>query len=622
MADNIVTKQQLIDAGKNADSWEKYWSGNEDEDVITRLNKEYPTHAKALKILMENGGLQPFETQDQLLASIPIVNPTAAKALDTKKVWIWKQTSAESVEPKIFEWIDTGLSELELGKSYTDKHVKNTLEKSTKYQSINTGNSEVIPIVTDNNNSILIGYNMIDKKVVAEGVLNETDFYKSGLRGIQTNTETQIHPIVLDAVGNVILGYSTASNSLVGSFDETGSNYQYKAEKFPYALVPNAWNQSITYGQSLSDGGGLGVTAISLTQPYSNLTFQGGVRVRAGGNFSSSKPLVEAGVETITSGFANYAIKSAIEKNGIKPSDHVLFSSACGASGTPIEDLSKGSDWWNQQFVPHIWGAYPLNNNTTIQCVCWLQGEANSGDNGASYQRTRQQYKTLLLQLLNDINAETDQITPQTTPTIMLSYQHSSYAKLNNGGTQLGVLDACKEDDRIYFVAPTYAFPHLPDKLHLTSVSYKWLGAYFGRAYQQMMFDKIRPKSIKPLSALYQANKVTVTFDVPHAPLQFNTARLAQTQNFGFAVKKSNGTLYTITSVEIIDAVKVVITCSENITSGSVVRYALDYNTDLKEGATGNLFDSCADSVVIEGEEKPMQYACPHFEISTYTEVI
>ena len=109
MADQIITKQQLVDANKNADSWEKYWSGADDEDVITRLNRLYPTHAKSLKILMENGGLQPFETEVQLLATVPVVNPTAAKALDTKKVWIWKGT----------DWVDTGLSELDQAKKYT-----------------------------------------------------------------------------------------------------------------------------------------------------------------------------------------------------------------------------------------------------------------------------------------------------------------------------------------------------------------------------------------------------------------------------------------------------------------------------------------------------------------------
>ncbi|WP_315075506.1 SGNH/GDSL hydrolase family protein [Acinetobacter guillouiae] len=118
MADQIITKQKLVDANKNADAWEKYWSGNEDENVLTHLNKIYPTHAKALKNLMENGGLQPFETEVQLLATVPEVSPTAAKALDTKKVWIWKQTSVEGIEPKVFEWIDTGLSELDQAKKY------------------------------------------------------------------------------------------------------------------------------------------------------------------------------------------------------------------------------------------------------------------------------------------------------------------------------------------------------------------------------------------------------------------------------------------------------------------------------------------------------------------------
>ena len=109
MVDSIITKDQLIEAGKNADAWEKYWAGSDDENVITRLNKEYPTHAKALKILMENGGLQPFETEVQLLATVPVVSPTAAKALDTKKVWLWKDGT----------WIDTGSSEKELANQYT-----------------------------------------------------------------------------------------------------------------------------------------------------------------------------------------------------------------------------------------------------------------------------------------------------------------------------------------------------------------------------------------------------------------------------------------------------------------------------------------------------------------------
>ena len=109
MGDSIITKDQLIEAGKNADAWEKYWAGSDDENVITRLNKEYPTHAKALKVLMENGGMQPFQTEVELLAYVPIVEPTTAKALDTKKVWLWKDGA----------WINTGLAEKDLAEVFT-----------------------------------------------------------------------------------------------------------------------------------------------------------------------------------------------------------------------------------------------------------------------------------------------------------------------------------------------------------------------------------------------------------------------------------------------------------------------------------------------------------------------
>ncbi|WP_042141697.1 hypothetical protein [Acinetobacter guillouiae] len=114
----IITKQKLVEANENASAWEKYWAGGDDEDVITRLNKLYPTHAKALKILMENGGIQPFETQAQLLASTPIVDPTAAKALDTKKVWLWKNGT----------WTDTGLSEKDQAVGYVNSLIPSIKE--------------------------------------------------------------------------------------------------------------------------------------------------------------------------------------------------------------------------------------------------------------------------------------------------------------------------------------------------------------------------------------------------------------------------------------------------------------------------------------------------------------
>lgn len=198
MVDQIISKQQLIDAGKNADSWEKYWAGNDDENVITRLNKIYPTHAKALKILMENGGIQPFETQAELLAYVPEVAPTAAKALDTKKVWIWKQTSAEGVEPKVFEWIDTGLSEI-------DQASKNTQRSLSGNVSV----KENAVCYTEN------GLNLIS--------VYQNDFFYAD---IDVN-QKQTFLITTHGQGSVRSFYTASSNNIILSYGEITASSQF-----------------------------------------------------------------------------------------------------------------------------------------------------------------------------------------------------------------------------------------------------------------------------------------------------------------------------------------------------------------------------------------------------------
>lgn len=479
-----------------------------------------------------------------------------------------------------------------------------------------SGNGDgIIPIVTDLAGNIVLGFNTVEKKLFFE---NGVDDYSAGLSGLKafSSDSNEMLPIVTDLVGNVVLGYSLQENKLIGEFPESYTG-QASSEAFPYPMVANSWNQAIVYGQSLSDGA-TGSPALSTTQPQANITFGGGVRSRLGVGIDSFKPMIEQSVETITSGLSNYAVKRAVEKNGVSPQSHIIFGSACGAGGYRIDMLSKGSAWWTNQFLPHCHGATALNPDTTIQCVAWLQGEANSGDGNPVY-TPRLEYKNALKKLTDEINTEAQTTTGQSTPVIMLCYQHSTYAKVNNGGTQLATLDLCAEDDRVYFVAPTYAFPHHTDNLHLTNVGYKWLGAYFGRAYHQMMFEKIKPLSIKPISATYLNKTILVNFEVPFSPLHLNTSILPKTENYGFCVKKGNGDIVPISSVSIKNGTSVLIECSEVISEAVFVRYALDYDSlNLKGGATGNLFDSCKETVLINGINKPMFYICPHFEISAY----
>lgn len=108
MADKIVTVQQLIDANGNCQSWEKYWDGKADEDVQTIRGKHYPTHAKAQKLMLDNGGYRGFKDKEAILAYMPEIPNIVVKDLETFKLWQWDGT----------QWHDTGLSELDQAKLF------------------------------------------------------------------------------------------------------------------------------------------------------------------------------------------------------------------------------------------------------------------------------------------------------------------------------------------------------------------------------------------------------------------------------------------------------------------------------------------------------------------------
>lgn len=56
MVDSVITKQELIDAQKDAQSLDDFINGGDEQIVITRLLKEYPTLANAIRQIYEKGG--------------------------------------------------------------------------------------------------------------------------------------------------------------------------------------------------------------------------------------------------------------------------------------------------------------------------------------------------------------------------------------------------------------------------------------------------------------------------------------------------------------------------------------------------------------------------------------
>ncbi|MHA3050191.1 sialate O-acetylesterase family protein [Acinetobacter sp. ANC 4639] len=112
----IVTTEQLQNASLDAEALEKFISGHDSEDVLTRLSQQYPTLAKATKLLMETGGWDFYSTEAELLAVVPSVTPSVAYAADTKKLYKHNGTL----------WIDEGLSALDQAKALINKNFSST----------------------------------------------------------------------------------------------------------------------------------------------------------------------------------------------------------------------------------------------------------------------------------------------------------------------------------------------------------------------------------------------------------------------------------------------------------------------------------------------------------------
>lgn len=88
---------------------------NAKNDAIAQIDEVAST------VTALNAGQEYFSTQTELLAAKPSVAKKAAKALDTKKVFMWTRTSGEGVTPVTGTWTDTGKSEFDLSKDFTNE---------------------------------------------------------------------------------------------------------------------------------------------------------------------------------------------------------------------------------------------------------------------------------------------------------------------------------------------------------------------------------------------------------------------------------------------------------------------------------------------------------------------
>ncbi|MCE6582988.1 hypothetical protein KSA13_08790 [Acinetobacter baumannii] len=442
-------------------------------------------------------------------------------------------------------------------------------------------------------------------------------------------------PLYMDKNLGTILEVDASTGEVIGNFSSNTSIQKVKSigEKLPEHLIitPYKVDHFLFYGQSLSVGA-TATTILSSTQPLYNLTFDTGTRMQ-GLVATGIKPLIEeyfAGQtapdggnnrgETVCSGAANMSALLAYQENSVNPEEFPISASTAGKGGTAIANLKKGTQWYNDVFLLHLNKARELNGSEYgVSCIGWLQGEQDAAGT-TSYES----YLSQFLQLRQDMETDVQLISGKDQPVHLLTYQMSYRALGSRNIITRALYDATNIDEKIHLVTPTYLFPHNPsDQVHLTSMGYKWLSAYFGRARKELIWDKIFPRSLKVLSATYSGKKITVKFKVPTRPLVLDTVNLAMTTDYGFRVTDGVNTL-AIDTINTYDDT-VVINLLNAPTSDVYVRYGYDYlgaGLTILNGASGNLRDSTDESVVIDGQTKPMFYVGPHFELKAVKEAI
>lgn len=495
------------------------------------------------------------------------------------------------------------------------------------------GNNETIPLVIDSSNRLILGYDSHKDEVIGAGMITSEraksisdsaidEREANGNTGLYVGSGTII-PLMIDGNNRLILGYDAEKDSVVGAgLNQSTTTPERKPLPLELRPIAKAVNHTLGYGQSLSIGA-TATTIISSSQPYSNITFSTGPRA-ANNDVSSQKPLVEDNTspapdggtnrgETFCSGMANYALTLAAIDNGIIPSTHVIFASTAGKGGTKLANLIKGTAWYNDHFLLHVTGQYALNHDSAVHIIPIAQGET---DLDQSPPTTAAAWRAMAEQFQIDAESDIKAVNGQTSP-VFVQFSQCSYKAALSPNICLSQLDLVQKNKKFRLATPQYHLPRAADGTHLTSVGYKWDGAYRGRDYKELMFDGIESLYINPVSATLRGNVLTLKFDrVRVLPLRLDNENLAATTDYGFRVNDSNGKVNIMSSRGIDDTV--VFELATIPVGNTVVRYALDYlgeGLNIVNGASGNLRDSDTSFITINNVNYPMFQVAPHFEL-------
>lgn len=376
------------------------------------------------------------------------------------------------------------------------------------------------------------------------------------------------------------------------------------------------------YGQSWTVGFD-SQPAISTTQRFANVMFNGGVRSQSIGDdpavvYASFVPLVERN-DAGTPGFPSYLCGETFcasqtdsfcerlrdeNPQSVPLSGFQMFSSCPGEGSKRVEELSKGTVYYTR-LMTQIQYAFDLaqvaGKTFSVPAVSWVQNTANAGfavDGGTAA------YPALLEQLRADLDADIKAITGQAETVVLITWQmfpDGNDAANSAAKVYARHVKAADTYPHIYCVGGSYFLDQdstAAGAVHLKNESQRWLGAQLGLVAKRVVVDGEHWRPVQPLAVKKAGRIVTVRFHVPAGRLVFDTDRCALAENYGFNAYTSGGVELPISSVAIANRDTVRIVLAGAPPTGAVLRYASKGSQQGRLiGIRGNLRDTQGDFI-------------------------
>jgi hypothetical protein len=292
-----------------------------------------------------------------------------------------------------------------------------------------------------------------------------------------------------------------------------------------------------------------------------------------------------------------------------KPPYPVVFSEH-GVPAQPYKVLKKDTIPYDNALVT----VGRIAQLVAPRCVIVRALTVTHGEADFVNDASQSEYEDDLVDWQRSFNADLKDITGQSADVVEMTDQMNSYtgpawgkqARATSVIPLAQLQAAIDHPNAIILVAPKYFLDYTVtsqrfgvDGIHLTAASEQLLGEYYGKAFKGTVIDGVPWKPVYPTALVIAGSVITVTFNVPVAPLVLDAVHVTDPGNSGFEYGDNTSAPPTITGVALQGQNQVRVTLSKTPTAAAGSRF-LSYAwsgrpgnpAGPKSGPRGNLRDS------------------------------